>query len=139
MILECSSCRIEKKVYVLKEKLEKLKTKSNAEQNEILVAEVRKKNWYERYRWFFTSDGMLAIGKSMSIMGSMGGDGGGGVNGNAGGEGGGIGGEEAAERGQKEDEKRAKDHPPPPVFVGHRADQDLQKRVQCVWHGHWKS
>ncbi|MBA4461326.1 MAG: NFACT family protein, partial [Nitrosopumilaceae archaeon] len=45
-----------------KKKLDKLKTKSNAEQNEILVAEVRKKNWYERYRWFFTSDGMLAIG-----------------------------------------------------------------------------
>jgi len=45
-----------------KKKLEKLKNKSSAQQNEILVAEVRKKNWYERYRWFFTSDGMLAIG-----------------------------------------------------------------------------
>ncbi|MCY4491199.1 MAG: ribosome rescue protein RqcH [Thaumarchaeota archaeon] len=26
------------------------------------VSEIRKKNWYERYRWFFTTDGMLAIG-----------------------------------------------------------------------------
>ncbi len=43
-------------------KLEKLKNKSEVEMKEILVSEVRKKNWYERYRWFFTSDGMLAIG-----------------------------------------------------------------------------
>ncbi len=43
-------------------KLEKLKNKTELEKNEILVSEVRKKNWYERYRWFFTSDGMLAIG-----------------------------------------------------------------------------
>ena len=45
-----------------KKKLEKLKNKSDTEIKEILVSEVRKKNWYERYRWFFTSDGMLAIG-----------------------------------------------------------------------------
>jgi predicted ribosome quality control (RQC) complex YloA/Tae2 family protein len=45
-----------------KKKLEKLKNKTEVEMKEILVSEVRKKNWYERYRWFFTSDGMLAIG-----------------------------------------------------------------------------
>jgi len=45
-----------------KKKLEKFKNKSDTEKKEILVSEVRKKNWYERYRWFFTSDGMLAIG-----------------------------------------------------------------------------
>ncbi|MDH3276790.1 MAG: ribosome rescue protein RqcH [Nitrosopumilus sp.] len=45
-----------------KKKLEKLKNKTEAEMKEIIVSEVRKKNWYERYRWFFTSDGMLAIG-----------------------------------------------------------------------------
>jgi predicted ribosome quality control (RQC) complex YloA/Tae2 family protein len=45
-----------------KKKLEKLKNKTEIEMKEILVFEVRKKNWYERYRWFFTSDGMLAIG-----------------------------------------------------------------------------
>ena len=45
-----------------KKKLEKLKNKTEASTQEIIVSEVRKKNWYERYRWFFTSDGMLAIG-----------------------------------------------------------------------------
>jgi len=43
-------------------KLDKLKNKADQDMKEILVEEVRKKNWYERYRWFFTSDGMLAIG-----------------------------------------------------------------------------
>lgn len=28
----------------------------------VLVSEIRKKSWYERYRWFFTTDGLLAIG-----------------------------------------------------------------------------
>jgi len=45
-----------------KKKLEKFKNKSEGEIKEILVSEVRKKNWYERYRWFFTSEEMLAIG-----------------------------------------------------------------------------
>ena len=45
-----------------KKKLEKLKNKTEVETKEIKVSEVRKKNWYERYRWFFTSDEMLAIG-----------------------------------------------------------------------------
>ena len=45
-----------------KKKLEKLKNKTKSETKEILVSELRKKNWYERYRWFFTSDGLLAIG-----------------------------------------------------------------------------
>jgi predicted ribosome quality control (RQC) complex YloA/Tae2 family protein len=45
-----------------KKKLEKIKNKSEASTQEIIVSEIRKKNWYERYRWFFTSDGMLAIG-----------------------------------------------------------------------------
>ena len=43
-------------------KLEKLKSKSQSENESIQVSEIRKKNWYERYRWFFTSDGYLAIG-----------------------------------------------------------------------------
>ena len=45
-----------------KKKLDKLKNKADQDMKEILIEEVRKKNWYERYRWFFTSDGMLAIG-----------------------------------------------------------------------------
>lgn len=43
-------------------KLEKLQNKTELEKNSILASEIRKKNWYERYRWFFTSDGLLAIG-----------------------------------------------------------------------------
>ena len=45
-----------------KKKLEKLKNRTEASTQEIIVSEMRKKNWYERYRWFFTSDDMLAIG-----------------------------------------------------------------------------
>jgi len=45
-----------------KKKLEKLQNKTESEKNAITVADIRKKNWYERYRWFFTSDGILAIG-----------------------------------------------------------------------------
>ncbi|MCJ8305567.1 MAG: fibronectin-binding domain-containing protein [Nitrosopumilus sp.] len=43
-------------------KLEKFQSKTESEQDLMLVTEIRKKNWYERYRWFFTSDGFLAIG-----------------------------------------------------------------------------
>ncbi|KER06453.1 fibronectin-binding protein [Marine Group I thaumarchaeote SCGC AAA799-E16] len=43
-------------------KLEKLQNKTESEKDSILVSEIRKKNWYERYRWFYTSDGFLVIG-----------------------------------------------------------------------------
>ncbi len=43
-------------------KLEKLLTKTESEENSITVSAIRKKNWYERYRWFFTTGGHLAIG-----------------------------------------------------------------------------
>jgi len=43
-------------------KLEKVQNKTESEKDSILVSEIRKKNWYERYRWFFTTDGLLAIG-----------------------------------------------------------------------------
>ena len=43
-------------------KLEKLQNKTESEKDSIIVSEIRKKNWYERYRWFYTSDGLLAIG-----------------------------------------------------------------------------
>lgn len=43
-------------------KLEKLLTKTESEEKPITVSNIRKKNWYERYRWFFTTDGYLAIG-----------------------------------------------------------------------------
>ena len=43
-------------------KLEKVMNKSESEKDSIQISEIRKKNWYERYRWFFTSDGFLVIG-----------------------------------------------------------------------------
>lgn len=43
-------------------KLSKLQNKAETEKDLVSFTEIRKKNWYERYRWFFTSDGILAIG-----------------------------------------------------------------------------
>jgi predicted ribosome quality control (RQC) complex YloA/Tae2 family protein len=43
-------------------KLEKFLSKTESEKDIITVSEIRKKNWYERYRWFFTTDGILTIG-----------------------------------------------------------------------------
>ncbi|NOS62844.1 MAG: fibronectin-binding domain-containing protein [Nitrosarchaeum sp.] len=43
-------------------KLVKLQNKAETEKDLVSFTEIRKKNWYERYRWFFTSDGILAIG-----------------------------------------------------------------------------
>lgn len=42
--------------------LEKLENQVEISKESITITEIRKKNWYERYRWFYTSDGMLAIG-----------------------------------------------------------------------------
>lgn len=42
--------------------LEKLRKQVEVSKESITITEVRKKNWYERYRWFNTSDGTLAIG-----------------------------------------------------------------------------
>jgi predicted ribosome quality control (RQC) complex YloA/Tae2 family protein len=43
-------------------KIVKLQNKAETEKDSVSFTEIRKKNWYERYRWFFTSDGILAIG-----------------------------------------------------------------------------
>ncbi|WP_371504365.1 ribosome rescue protein RqcH [Nitrosopumilus adriaticus] len=55
-----------KSIELIKEKtlkkLEKLQNKTEAEKDISMISEIRKKNWYERYRWFFTSDGLLTIG-----------------------------------------------------------------------------
>lgn len=42
--------------------LEKLKSQATAAEKSVSFTEIRKKNWFERYRWFYTSDGLLAIG-----------------------------------------------------------------------------
>ncbi len=53
---------IEKLKEKTEKEIEKLKNQSNKTQDSITYSEVRRKNWYERYRWFFTTDGFLAIG-----------------------------------------------------------------------------
>ncbi|MEM3143875.1 MAG: NFACT RNA binding domain-containing protein, partial [Candidatus Nitrosotenuis sp.] len=42
--------------------VEKLRRQSTIAQQSISYTEVRKRNWFERYRWFYTTDGLLAIG-----------------------------------------------------------------------------
>lgn len=43
-------------------KLAKFQSKTESEQKMMVASEIRKKMWYERYRWFFTTDGLLTIG-----------------------------------------------------------------------------
>jgi predicted ribosome quality control (RQC) complex YloA/Tae2 family protein len=42
--------------------LEKLKTQSTFAREKVSFTQMRKKNWFERYRWFYTTSGHLAIG-----------------------------------------------------------------------------
>ena len=53
---------IEKLMKKTEERLEKTIEKGEIAKSSVGFSEVRKKNWYERYRWFFTSDGVLAVG-----------------------------------------------------------------------------
>ena len=43
-------------------KLKKFLSKTESEKDLVVISEIRKKSWYERYRWFFTTDGLLTIG-----------------------------------------------------------------------------
>ncbi len=53
---------IEKLKGKTEKKLEKEMGQVKVAEDSITYSEIRKKNWYERYRWFYTSDGILAIG-----------------------------------------------------------------------------
>ncbi|MEX0639890.1 MAG: ribosome rescue protein RqcH [Nitrosopumilaceae archaeon] len=53
---------IEKLKRKTEKKLEKEMGQVKVAEESITYSEIRKKNWYERYRWFYTSDGILAIG-----------------------------------------------------------------------------
>ena len=53
---------IEKLKKQTEKKLEKEKSEVKVAEESITYSEIRKKNWFERYRWFYTSDGILAIG-----------------------------------------------------------------------------
>jgi len=52
---------IEKLLKKTENELEKV-VKKGESAKQISVTQVRKKNWFERYRWFYTTDGVLAIG-----------------------------------------------------------------------------
>jgi predicted ribosome quality control (RQC) complex YloA/Tae2 family protein len=53
---------IEKLVKKTEDQLEKTIEKGEIARGSVSFSEIRKKSWYERYRWFFTSDGILAVG-----------------------------------------------------------------------------
>ena len=53
---------IEKLKKQTEKKLEKERKEVKVVEESISYSEIRRKNWYERYRWFYTSDGLLAIG-----------------------------------------------------------------------------
>ncbi|RNJ77388.1 MAG: fibronectin-binding domain-containing protein [Nitrosopumilus sp. H13] len=53
---------IEAAVARTEKKLEEARSKTDAQMRMEAVSHIRKKGWYERYRWFYTSDSMLAIG-----------------------------------------------------------------------------
>ena len=53
---------IERLIKRTEKDLEKAIHKSQVSKGSIGFQQVRKKTWFERYRWFFTSDGILAIG-----------------------------------------------------------------------------
>lgn len=42
--------------------IEKLRKQSTMARESVSLTQMRRKNWFERYRWFFTTDGLLAIG-----------------------------------------------------------------------------
>ncbi|MFB5645168.1 MAG: ribosome rescue protein RqcH [Nitrosopumilaceae archaeon] len=53
---------IEKQITKTENEIKKLKNQSQKVKDSVTYSEIRKKNWFERYRWFYTSDGFLAIG-----------------------------------------------------------------------------
>ena len=53
---------IEKLIEKTEDQLEKTIEKGEIAKGAVGFSDIRKKNWYERYRWFFTSDGLLAVG-----------------------------------------------------------------------------
>ena len=53
---------IEKLIKKTQRDLENMIEKGESAKKTISFTEVKKKNWFERYRWFYTTDGVLAVG-----------------------------------------------------------------------------
>ena len=45
-----------------RKKIDQAASESQKQQEDVTYRQIRKRNWFERYRWFFTTDGSLAIG-----------------------------------------------------------------------------
>ena len=53
---------IEKLIKKTDDQLQKTIEKGEIARGSVSFSDIRKKSWYERYRWFLTSDGILAVG-----------------------------------------------------------------------------
>ena len=53
---------IERIMVKTRQKIDRLQNRSESEKGAVTASEIRRKSWYERYRWFPTSDGLLAVG-----------------------------------------------------------------------------
>ncbi len=53
---------IERIMVKTRQKIDNLQNRSESEKGAVTASEIRRKSWYERYRWFPTSDGLLAVG-----------------------------------------------------------------------------
>ena len=53
---------LQKLVKKTEKELEKVIDKGEVAKQAVSFSQIRKKNWFERYRWFYTSDGILAVG-----------------------------------------------------------------------------
>jgi predicted ribosome quality control (RQC) complex YloA/Tae2 family protein len=60
--MERGSASIEEAKAKLLTQIEKLRNQTAAIHKKVIVKEQTAKDWYERYRWFITTDGLLAIG-----------------------------------------------------------------------------
>lgn len=45
-----------------RKQLERESGRARANEDSVTASKVRKRNWFERYRWFYTTDGCLAVG-----------------------------------------------------------------------------
>jgi predicted ribosome quality control (RQC) complex YloA/Tae2 family protein len=60
--MERGNASIEEAQGKLLAQIEKLRGQTSAIHKKVIVKEQSSKEWYERYRWFITTDGLLAIG-----------------------------------------------------------------------------
>jgi hypothetical protein len=60
--MERGNTSIEETKRELIDQIERLRNRSSAIQKKIVIKQQANREWYERYRWFITGDGLLAIG-----------------------------------------------------------------------------